>query len=1197
MAAGRTLLVDNYDSFTYNLLHMLRVDTAAFGEVVLVRNDEYADWAAVSAARGPFARAVLSPGPGNPERRADFGLCASVLEDSDVPVLGVCLGHQGIGVALGARVGRAAAGPMHGRLETVRHAADGAALFEGVPAEFTVVRYHSLEIVADSLPATLRATAWAADGVSIMAVESSDGRLHGLQFHPESICSQHGAAMLRNFGSVRASARGADEAACAPRFRPVPIDAAAELSRADADAEPAPAVAAAARADAAVPAAPVAARTARPTLVLLVDELEPALALPLATDPADAFVALHADARVCFWLDSASRCVAPGRALGGGGGGGGHGGDEAGGRGRTGASGASGRPPMPARFSFFGAEGGALSHLFAADAADGSAGAAASSAFDRIGAGLGGCALLPDCPAAATLRWRGADRPPARLSRTSQLPFALRGGYVGYIGYEARHDVRASDAAGACATSGAGDDDEAEGADADGAELAGAHGERGGAEARRGGGGGAGRARGSRAPQPPAPRAPHVPDVALQFADRFVAVDHGDEVAGGRPAAWLCHLVRLETAEEGTAAAEAAAATAEPGATAKAEAAEDGGARVLEVGTARAEDLLAAAAWFESTRATLGGCAGAAAHLLRACGAAPRALDLRPRAAATSIEGSGGGRSANGGGGGGGGGGGRGGGVDTHFGGGAPMGAADDDADRADSDPDSSGHSDSTSPELGLRESTSPEPERCPATTTITATATVNADAVTGAAAADAARAWPAPPAPPPPPARPALVFTPDRGRARYDADIASCLAQISAGESYELCLTNQMRARWPQPTPADARANAAAWEAVAALTPAGAPSGAAPSAPVSPSSPSPSALPPLALYLHLRASNPAPNGAFLLVDPTDALRVDGWGAQGANPQAEPSAALRADRPFGRAAASTAASSLSAAALSAARTPALAVLCSSPERMLRVSPLDDDAPTHAAAGLVQPHTLSQPQPHTQPPQPQPQPPPPRRRLVAECKPIKGTAPRGESAAQDRALAASLTLSTKERAENLMIVDLVRNDLARVCAPGSVRVPKLMAVESYATVHQLVSTVRGELEACACALDALAAAFPGGSMTGAPKRRTLELLNAAERAVPRGVYSGGLGFFSLDGTADVAIVIRTAVLTPAGVAVGAGGAITALSDAADEHAEMQLKAAPVLGALARAVGGAGARAAIVERADEAGAVAVAAAAAI
>jgi para-aminobenzoate synthetase len=287
-----------------------------------------------------------------------------------------------------------------------------------------------------------------------------------------------------------------------------------------------------------------------------------------------------------------------------------------------------------------------------------------------------------------------------------------------------------------------------------------------------------------------------------------------------------------------------------------------------------------------------------------------------------------------------------------------------------------------------------------------------------------------APPPPPTPPVPRALTFAAREGRDAYLANIAACLHEIVEGETYEVCLTTELR--------------------------------------------SGGAIDPLAAYRALRARNPAPHAALL------------------------------------------------------RLGDVSVLSSSPERFLRVD----------------------------------------RERIVESKPIKGTAPRAVHPMEDAYRAAALRADDKSRAENLMIVDLVRNDLGRVCALGTVSVPALMAVESYATVHQLVTTVRGRLRDDACAMDAIRAAFPGGSMTGAPKLRTMEIIDRLEGG-PRGAYSGALGFLSVNGTADLSIVIRTLVASPRGLQIGSGGAIVAASDPDAEHDEMLLKARAVL----EAVGGA------------------------
>jgi para-aminobenzoate synthetase len=299
------------------------------------------------------------------------------------------------------------------------------------------------------------------------------------------------------------------------------------------------------------------------------------------------------------------------------------------------------------------------------------------------------------------------------------------------------------------------------------------------------------------------------------------------------------------------------------------------------------------------------------------------------------------------------------------------------------------------------------------------------------------ARAIAAPPAERPlaPPSDPGghVSFQSGRGRSRYLADIVKSQAELLAGESYEVCLTDQF------------------------------------STDASPE--------PFELYRQLRRSNASPFSVFLQ--------------------------------FGE----------------------NAIVSSSPERFISVD---------------------------------------RQRQVM-ARPIKGTVQRVADPAQDAAVRRELEEDEKTYAEHLMIVDLLRNDLGVVCDVDSVEVPDLMVVEPYATVHQMVSTIVGRLEDGRSPVDCVRATFPGGSMTGAPKERTMEIIDDLEGEA-RGVYSGSIGYFGADGHTDLNIVIRTIVMRPGRTTIGAGGAIVMQSDPQEEFDEILLKARAPMAAIARTITG-------------------------
>lgn len=297
----------------------------------------------------------------------------------------------------------------------------------------------------------------------------------------------------------------------------------------------------------------------------------------------------------------------------------------------------------------------------------------------------------------------------------------------------------------------------------------------------------------------------------------------------------------------------------------------------------------------------------------------------------------------------------------------------------------------------------------------------------------------------------------------------------------------------------------------------------------------------PWGAYQQLRDTSPVPYGAY--------LQFPGLGAAPATDPGTASPSAVAVNPTSRTAATQ------------NGIPGLHVLSASPERFLRIRRAAVSSPDAPASAETSTTTATSATTATAPGP-----------LFVEAKPIKGTRPRG-TGAEDERHRRELQNSEKDRAENLMIVDLLRNDLAKICQPGSVRVPELFAVESYSHVHQLVSTITGELDAGAGAdaVDCLAACFPGGSMTGAPKVRSMELLEDLE-GTARGLYSGAIGWLSPTGEADLSITIRTLIDDGHESSFGVGGAIVADSDPEAEWQEILVKASALLEALDARIAG-------------------------
>ena len=1001
--ADRTLLVDNYDSYTYNLYHLIAAVDGA--PPVVVRNDAIA-WRqlAPSLRAGHFARVVLSPGPGTPDRSEDVGICADVLSNAvDVPVLGVCLGHQALAAAHGGVVGRAPV-PMHGRLHVVVH--DDFPLFAGIPSggeagwaggaeggaeggaddddgeggSFVVTRYHSLAVHAASLPECLIPCAWTARGGGdgggvpsnesatnatiedaggvVMALRHRDRPHYGVQFHPESVCSRFGERLYRNFAAIakahnEGGSRTRPAEGVAGVVAPRGIDPATVCISPDGGSAPVDGDGKTRLMWMRLPGA--LASTPGGSEALFWRLFGGGDGGVDVDDPRGRTIA----AMDTFWLDSATASVA-------------------------------GRCPR-SRFSFMGGRGGGLWRRLvyalprpereSAGASDGERGGGEPAWRTGAPPPFEGGTLVSvraDGTRETFERIRLLDWLDARLAarscdRTERVESwgeaaARRAaeGSVAHAGDDAPRDpvVSLSDE------------------NIDDLPF----------DFRCGFVGYFGYEMRAECDSPTPRHVSPVPDAALYFADRVVAVDHSNDDV---------YLLALVPDEIDIAGLEREARGANLGAAARA---------VAEgmVAMAREEAEGDARSWMAETERTV----LALGSFDATRGDSPANEGDDPRRSDS-----------------------------THAGLTAAIGA------RAVAALDAC--------ERMRREEATQEGE--------------------GSKDAGAAYAYEG-------------GFTFRRNRDEYVGDVSACQRAIDRGETYEVCLTNELRRTAVEGSRVEGDGE------------------------VGGSIPAPRAPDPATLYSVLRRTNPAPYAAFLCFGGCD---FGGSSDVSSDPLHD----------------------------------VVAVCCSSPERFLRLSPpAGGDAASSSG--------------------------------VLEAKPIKGTAPRVQPLGCDAdvAEASKLASSVKDRAENLMIVDLLRNDLGRVCAPGTVSVPGLMKIESYAAVHQLVSTVRGMKRAGVPAAACVAAAFPPGSMTGAPKFRTVEIIDTLEPG-PRGVYSGSVGYLSVPresaagdaaGAFDLNVVIRTAVVKPGlrggGVWVGSGGAITALSDPVGEWEEMTLKARAVLRAI-------------------------------